>query len=133
MELRTERANAAQLQAALSQSWQRAVKQEEEVEKLRGIVAAQSEAITELTAKVSDLRKFALVAIDDARGETRTWKDRAAYLEGQRQLDRAAGDVPPEGLSQRHRYSRCPQKDMTGRVCDEWRELKHHFPSILSI
>ena len=87
MELRTERANAAQLQAALSQSWQRAVELEEEVEKLRGIVAAQSEAITELTAKVSDLRKFALVAIDDARGEIRTWKDRAAYLEGQRQLD----------------------------------------------
>nr|GEU28685.1 hypothetical protein [Tanacetum cinerariifolium] len=87
LELRTERANAAQLQAALSQFRQRAVEQEEEVEKLRGIVAAQSEAITKLTAEVSDLRKFALVAIDDARGETRTWKDRAAYLESQRQLD----------------------------------------------
>jgi len=87
LELRTERANAAQLQAALSQARQRAVEQEEEVEKFRGIVAAQSEAITKLTAEVSDLRKFALVAIDDARGETRTWKDRATYLEGQRQLD----------------------------------------------
>ena len=50
-------------------------------------MAAQSEAITKLTAEVSDLRKFALVAIDDARAETRTWKDRAAYLESQRQLD----------------------------------------------
>jgi hypothetical protein len=27
------------------------------------------------------------VAIDDARGETPTWKERAAYLEGQRLLD----------------------------------------------
>ena len=96
-------------------------------------MAAQSEAITELTAEVSDLRKFALVAIDDARGETRTWKDRAAYLEGQRQLDsRLLETFRQEGLSQRSRYSRCPQKNMTGRVCDEWRELKHHFPSIIS-
>ncbi|MBV6325568.1 hypothetical protein [Duganella violaceipulchra] len=70
LELRTERANDAQLQAALSQSRQRAVEQEHEVEKLRGIVAAQSEAISELTAEVSDLRKFGLVAIDDAGRNT---------------------------------------------------------------
>jgi hypothetical protein len=56
LELRTERANAAHLQAALSQSLQRPVVQEQEVEKLRGIVAAQSEAISKLTAEVSDLR-----------------------------------------------------------------------------
>ncbi|TFW20114.1 hypothetical protein [Duganella callida] len=87
LELRTERMNAAQLLAALNQSRETAAQQAEETGKLRGVVAAQSEAITKLTAEVSDLRKFALVAIDDARGETRTWKDRAAYLESQRQLD----------------------------------------------
>lgn len=87
LELRTERMNAAQLLAALNQSRETAAQQAEEAEKLRGVVAAQSEAITKLAAEVSDLRKFALVAIDDARGETRTWRDRAAYLESQRQLD----------------------------------------------
>nr|GEU28550.1 hypothetical protein [Tanacetum cinerariifolium] len=55
--------------------------------KLRSIVVAQSEALIKLAAEVSDLRKFALVAIDDARGEIRTWKYGAAYLESQRQLD----------------------------------------------
>lgn len=87
LELRAERLNAAQLLAALNQCRETAAQQAEDAEKLRGVVAAQSEAITKLTAEVSDLRKFALVAIDDARGETRTWKDRAAYLESQRQLD----------------------------------------------
>ena len=87
LELRTERMNAAQLLAALNQSRESAAQQAEQAEKLRGVVAAQSEAITKLTAEVSDLRKFALVAIDDARGETRTWRDRSAYLESQRQLD----------------------------------------------
>lgn len=87
LELRPERANAGQLQAVLSQSYQRTVEQEQEVERLRGIVAAQSEAISKLTAEVSKLGKFALVAIDDARGETRTWQECVAYLESQRQLD----------------------------------------------
>ncbi|MYM22209.1 hypothetical protein GTP46_06090 [Duganella sp. FT135W] len=40
LELRTERANAALLQAAPSQPRQRTVEQEQKVEKLRGIVAA---------------------------------------------------------------------------------------------
>lgn len=87
LQLRTERMNVAQLLAALNQSRETAAEQAEQVEKLRDVVAAQCESITKLTAEVSDIRKFALVAIDDARGETRIWKDRAAYSESQRQLD----------------------------------------------
>lgn len=47
----------------------------------------QIAAVAMLTGEVSDIRKFALSSIDEARGEARTWKERCIAVETQRQRD----------------------------------------------
>lgn len=50
-------------------------------------LARQADAILALTSEMADIRKFALLAIEEARGEARVWKDRCVALEAQRQVD----------------------------------------------
>lgn len=54
---------------------------------LQRLLTQQAEVVTKMTNGVADMRKFALLAIDEARGETRVWKARSAALDGQRQMD----------------------------------------------
>jgi hypothetical protein len=58
-----------------------------EAEIVRKIAKEQAEAIAMLAAATGDARKFAMLAIDEARGEARMWKERCIALERQRQLD----------------------------------------------
>ena len=86
-ELLTVRAEAARLVAELMAARQAAVGLEEETGRMREVVAQQAGAVEKLVIEVTDHRKFAMHAIEEARGESRVWKDRCIALEGQRKLD----------------------------------------------
>jgi hypothetical protein len=58
-----------------------------EVEAARVANSKNADTIQELSRGSDGIRKFALLAIEEARGETRVWKDRCADLEIQRQKD----------------------------------------------
>lgn len=55
----------------------------EQIERLRADSAAMHGQLTQLTRAVDDARQFALLAIDEARGETRAWKERCLASEAQ--------------------------------------------------
>ncbi len=42
-----------------------------------------TEELGKLAAAINDARQFALLAIDEARGETRAWKERCSAAEAQ--------------------------------------------------
>lgn len=76
------RSNAARLAADLQAAREVARCNQEELGAARSIIAEQAQAIGRLTAAVDDARTFAMKAIDEARGETRAWKERCAHTEG---------------------------------------------------
>jgi hypothetical protein len=55
----------------------------EQIDSLREAGAAMSAEIAKLAAAIDDARQFALLAIDEARGETRAWKERCMAAEAQ--------------------------------------------------
>ncbi|MEO7493893.1 MAG: hypothetical protein ABIV04_03000 [Massilia sp.] len=81
------RAECSRLGEALAASSQSAQQHAQEAERAAAMAAAHGEAVLSLTSELADIRKFALQAIDEARGETRVWKERSIALEAQRQLD----------------------------------------------
>ncbi|MGH8855035.1 MAG: hypothetical protein ACREWI_12235, partial [Telluria sp.] len=85
--LLTVRAEAARLAAELAVAQHVAAASEKATELAQGALEQQAAAVTRLSAEVADIRKFALQSIDESRGETRIWKERAVALEAQRQLD----------------------------------------------
>jgi len=86
-ELQALRAEAARLAAELALARQAAALHEQEAQRARSSLASQSDTIAKLCSEVADSRKFALQAIDEARGETRIWKERSTTLEAKRQVD----------------------------------------------
>lgn len=86
-ELRDIRARAAQLATQLAMATQRADMLDRELEQERQTSAKHIEQLQSFQTSVDDNRKFALMSIEDARGEVRYWKERCADLELQRQRD----------------------------------------------
>lgn len=79
----------------------------EQIESLRAAGAAVTAELAKMSAAIDDARQFALLAIDEARGETRAWKERCAAAEAQykeqlsltetfrRLAYRQGADIPP--------------------------------------
>ena len=86
-ELALLRAERGALMAELAAARQSAQQHALEAEKEAAAAGRQTQAVRDLTKEVGDTRRFAMQAIDEARGEARIWKERAASLETQRQLD----------------------------------------------
>lgn len=55
----------------------------EHIGDLRASDAAMRTELTNLARAIDDARQFALLAIDEARGETRAWKERCVAMEAQ--------------------------------------------------
>lgn len=85
--VRQMRARAAEIAAQLAASQQSATQYQDEAQRLHRALDQHTGAIAVLSTASDDARKFAMLAIDEARGETRVWKERCLALEGQRQFD----------------------------------------------
>lgn len=81
------RAEAARLASELAVARQSVTLYQQECLEARAALVKQTEAVSKLTAEVTDIRKFALQSIDEARGESRVWKERCVALEAHRQQD----------------------------------------------
>lgn len=86
-ELRALRATAAQLVTALAVTTQRAEIADRELSEQRQANEKLLEQVRVVQESADGNRRFALMAIDEVRGEVRHWKDRCADLELQRQRD----------------------------------------------
>lgn len=86
-ELRSLRATAAQLVTDLALRTQRAEIAERELSEQRQANEKFLEQLRLVQESADGNRRFALMAIDEVRGEVRHWKDRCADLELQRQRD----------------------------------------------
>ncbi|GJI93623.1 hypothetical protein RugamoR57_03410 [Duganella caerulea] len=107
------RATAASLASELAVARQSARQHAEEAARASGALARQANSVAALTDEMAQLRKFALIAIDEARGEGRAWKERATALEARRQADarlmesfrrlayQKGAEIPPE-LTKEH-------------------------------
>jgi hypothetical protein len=79
----------------------------EQIDSLRAAGAAMTAQLAKMSVAIDDARQFALLAIDEARGETRAWKERCAAAEAQykeqvsltetfrRLAYRQGADIPP--------------------------------------
>lgn len=85
--LLTVRAEAARLAGELAVAKNAVNLHQQECLEARAALMKQTEAVGKLTAEVADIRKFALQSIDEARGESRVWKERCVALEAHRQQD----------------------------------------------
>lgn len=84
-----------------------ALRDREQIDSLRTAGAAMTAELSRLAAAIDDARQFALLAIDEARGETRAWKERCIAAEAQskeqvsltetfrRLAYRQGADIPP--------------------------------------
>ncbi|MET3135254.1 hypothetical protein AAKU55_005562 [Oxalobacteraceae bacterium GrIS 1.11] len=86
---RDARAGTARLAADLQAAREVAHCHVAELDAARIAIAEQARAIARLTAAVDDARTFALKAIDEARGETRAWKERCAHADALAQRETA--------------------------------------------
>lgn len=59
----------------------------EESARATAALARQADSVAALTSELAEMRKFALMSIEEARGEGRAWKERVAALEAQSQAD----------------------------------------------
>jgi hypothetical protein len=92
-EAKNLRAKVAALGAELAATRQSAEQYQAEVQAGREAVERQLQSIEQLSKSADELRKFAMMGIDDARSETRQWKERCAQLEIQRHKDAQAMDT----------------------------------------
>lgn len=79
----------------------------DQIDSLRAAGAVMTAQLATMSAAIDDARQFALLAIDEARGETRAWKERCAAAEAQykeqvsltetfrRLAYRQGADIPP--------------------------------------
>ncbi len=74
---------ANQLEAQRQVLEAQAARDREQIESLQTAGAAMTEELGKLAAAINDARQFALLAIDEARGETRAWKERCSAAEAQ--------------------------------------------------
>lgn len=73
--------------AELAAARQAAEQYKAEVEAARAVLIKNAETIEALNRSSDGARTFALMAIEEARGETRVWKERYADLQIERQKD----------------------------------------------
>lgn len=81
------RATTASLASELEVAKHSARQHAEEAARATAALARQSDSVAALTREAAEMRKFALMSIEEARGEGRAWKERLAALEAQRQAD----------------------------------------------
>lgn len=105
-ELKSLRAHVATLGAQLAASARSAEQYRLEAESSRELLAKHVETIAQLNQNADDMRRFALISIEEARGEARMLKERCAELELQRQRDAQAMD------SMRREYHRAARTAM---------------------
>lgn len=86
-ELRELRAKAAQLATDLAMAAQRADLLQKELDGQRDTNARLSDQVRSFQSSIDEHRKFALMSIEESRGEVRHWRERCADLELQRQRD----------------------------------------------
>lgn len=79
--LRAAQAEIARLSAELAAARQSSAQWEAEALASRELHTKNSETIAAVNQSADEMRKFALLAIDESRGETRAWKERCAELE----------------------------------------------------
>jgi len=101
-ELAALRARAAQLATDLVVATERAKLLDRELGQARGTHASLVDQLRGFQTSADDNRKFALMAIEEARGEVRHWKDRCADLELQRQRDYELVDTLRRLVSQQN-------------------------------
>jgi hypothetical protein len=82
-ELAEARRDLQQKELELAQERARAEALTAEVERSSAGTAVTATHLAALEQRFDDMRKFALTAIDEARGETRAWKERSQYAEQQ--------------------------------------------------
>ena len=86
-QLAVMRGECGRLEVELATARQSSQQHAQEAQRSAADLARQADAIVSLTSELADIRKFALQAIEEARGEARVWKERSVALEAQRQLD----------------------------------------------
>lgn len=106
-QLAIAREGTYQLEAQRQVLESQALQDREQIDSLRSAGAAMTAQLTKMSAAIDDGRQFALLAIDEARGETRAWKERCAATETQlkeqvslsetfrRLAYRQGADIPP--------------------------------------
>lgn len=92
-ELKALRARVTDLGAELAAVRQSAEQYRAEVDANRALIERNTQTIEALSRNAEDMRKFALMSIEDARAETRSWKDRCIEAELQRERDAQALDT----------------------------------------
>jgi polyhydroxyalkanoate synthesis regulator phasin len=81
------RSQLSAMNAELAAARQAADQYKAEAEATRAVLSKNVETIEALTRSSDGARTFALMAIEEARGETRIWKERFAELQIERQKD----------------------------------------------
>jgi len=92
-EVQALRARLATMGAELAAARQSAEQYRAEAQAGRETVERHLQSIEQLSKSADEMRKFALMGIDDARAETRQWKERCAQLEVLRHKDAQAMDT----------------------------------------
>ncbi len=92
-EAKALRAKVATLGAELAAARQSADQYRTEAQNARDAAERHVRSIEQLSRSTDDMRKFALIGIDDARSEVRHWKERCTQLELLRHKDAQAMDA----------------------------------------
>lgn len=92
-EVQALRARLATMGAELAAARQSAEQYQLEAQAGRETVERHLQTIEELSKNADEMRRFALMGIEDARTETRQWKERCAELEVLRHKDAQAMDA----------------------------------------
>lgn len=92
-ELKALRAHIATLVGQLAEARQSAEQYRADAEAGRALIAQHVQSVAVLSQSADDMRKFALMSIEEARGEARELKDRCVELELQQHRDAQALDA----------------------------------------
>lgn len=110
-ELAALRARSAQLATDLVVAIEREKLLDRELDTARSVHAKLVDQLRGFQTSADDNRKFAMMAIEEARGEVRHWKERCADLELQRQRDYELVDTLRRLVSQQQQAQvRGPQR-----------------------
>ena len=92
-ELKAQRAHVAALGAQLAEARQSAEQFRIEAESSRSLITQHVQSVAVLSQNAEDMRKFALMSIEEARGQARALKDRCIEMELQQQRDAQTMDT----------------------------------------
>lgn len=92
-ELVDAKVTVGRLESELAALKHRAEQDVAEIDSQRRVTAALTQELARLGTVVEDARRFALLAIDESRAETRAWKERCYHAESQVKEHAAAAEV----------------------------------------